>query len=74
MARQITPEIRAELEQTPEWWDRQYQALVKKHIPRDAASHAGHDIEEPIQFYSGGSASKPYCLDCRVTLDRPPDG
>lgn len=70
----IPAHIRAELDQTPAWWDRQYRALVAKHIPRDYASHDGHDIEEPIQFWGGGNASEPYCIDCGVTIERPPDG
>ena len=65
--------IRAELDQTPEWWDQQYRALVEKQIPRDADSHRGHDIEEPITFWSGDQIG-PRCLDCGVTIERPPDG
>lgn len=65
----VAPSIRSELDQDPAWWDREFRALEKKQIPRDAASHAGHDIEEPIQFWSGGCAAKPWCLDCGVGID-----
>lgn len=74
MAEPISASIRAELDQTPAWWDRQYRELVAKQIPRDSGSHDGHDIEEPVQFWSGGYAAAPYCLDCGVTIERPPDG
>ena len=40
----IPPSIRGELDQTPEWWNAQYKALVRKQIPRDLASHEGHNI------------------------------
>lgn len=66
--------VREELEESPAWWDRQYQALAKKQLPRDAAAHEGHDLEELIQFWGGGYAGKRYCHDCGVTIERPPDG
>lgn len=74
MSDPIPAHIRAELDQTPGWWEQQYQALLKARIPRDAASHEDHDIEEPIEFWSGGYAAPPYCVDCGVSIERPPDG
>ncbi len=65
--------IRAELDQSPEWWDRQFRALIQKQIRRDAASHEGHELEEPITFWSGHEIGA-RCLDCGVMTDRPPDG
>lgn len=65
----IPADVRAELDQTPEWWDRQYEALVKKQIPRDAAYHRDHEIEEPITFWGGGYAAGSYCIDCGVRID-----
>lgn len=70
----IPAHLRAELDQTPEWWDRQYDALVKKRIPRDFDYHRYHDLDEPITFYASGYEMKRYCLDCGVTIERPPDG
>lgn len=70
----IPASVRGELDCTPDWWDAQYDALVKKQIPRDAASHAGHDIErdEWTQVTAGGAivyrASRPWCSDCGVEL------
>ena len=74
MSDQIPPSIRAELDQTPAWWDRQYTALVKKQIPRDWDYHQRHDLDEPITFYASGYEMRRYCLDCGVSIERPPDG
>ncbi|WP_350351896.1 hypothetical protein ABS642_00855 [Microbacterium sp. A8/3-1] len=63
----IAPGIRAELDQTPEWWDRQYRALERKQIPRDAASHDGHRIEG-IRTYAS-TTTRRVCTDCQVELD-----
>lgn len=70
----IPAAVRPELDQTHEWWDRQYDALVKARIPRDAEYHREHDIEEPIQFWSGNYATKPWCIDCGIQFMRAPDG
>ncbi|GGH34128.1 hypothetical protein [Microbacterium album] len=59
--------IRAELDQTPEWWDRQYRELVRERIPRDAASHEGHDLDE-ISTYDGTTLRR-WCVDCGVSID-----
>lgn len=74
MAEPIPPAIRAELDQTPEWWDREYDRLVKKQIPRDAEYHREHDVEDGIQSWSGVYVTGPWCIDCGVTIERPPDG
>lgn len=63
---QIPRTIQAELEQTPEWWDHQYQHLIRKHIPRDEASHATHNLIES-STYAGITYRA--CSDCGVTLD-----
>lgn len=70
----IPAHIRDELDQTPAWWDREFNALVKKQIPRDWASHQGHELADPITFYASGYEIERYCLDCGVTVERPPDG
>lgn len=62
----IAPGIRAELDQTPEWWDSQYRALERKQILRDAASHDGHRIEE-IRTYASTTARR-VCTDCHVEI------
>ncbi len=70
----ISANVRAELDLTPAWWDRQYDALVRKQIPRDWASHRDHELDEPITFYANGNDMPRYCLTCRVMIERPPDG
>lgn len=74
MTAEIPASIRAELDQTPAWWDRQYDALVKKQIPRDWSYHQDHELEEPITFYQNEYITERYCLDCGVSIERPPDG
>lgn len=74
MSDPIPAAIRAELDQTPAWWDREYDRLVKKQIPRDAAYHAGHDQDEPITFWGGGYSAGRWCITCGVSIERPPDG
>ncbi len=64
---EIHPAIRGEIDQTPEWWDRQYQALIRKRIPRDAASHEGHDIAE-MRTYTNALIYRT-CVDCNVGID-----
>ena len=59
--------IRAELDQSPEWWDRQFRALVRKQIPRDAASHEGHSIAEAHAY--GGAVLIRTCVDCNVAIN-----
>lgn len=70
----IPAHIRAELDVTPEWWDQQYDALVKSRIPRAWAYHQDHDLDEPITFYAAGYEMQRRCLDCGVAIERPPDG
>ncbi len=67
MPDQIPASIRSELDMTPEWWDRQYRALIRKNIPRDHAFHADHNVHT-WQTY-GSSRVKAECIDCRVALD-----
>lgn len=70
----IPPAIRAELDQTHEWWGAQYKTLLKSLIPRDAAHHVDHDIEEPLTTWGGTELVKPYCGTCGVTIESSPDG
>ncbi|WP_292698088.1 hypothetical protein [Microbacterium sp. 69-10] len=58
----VTPVVRAELDQTPEWWDAQYRALERKLIPTDAASHEGHRIVEERRICVAEPTR--YCIDC----------
>jgi len=70
----IPPSIRAELDVTPAWWDEQFRALVRKQIPRDAASHAGHDVDrdEYMLRSSNGEmiyyATRSWCATCGVEI------
>lgn len=65
MPEPIEPGVRAELDQTPEWWDRQYRTLVRKHIPRDAASHEGHRIIDLSTYATARHA----CDECGIEID-----
>ena len=62
----IPPSIRGELDQTPEWWNAQYKALVRKQIPRDLASHEGHSIER-VRTYMN-ALMYVTCTDCGVSI------
>lgn len=63
----IHPAIRAELDCTPQWWDNQYQALIRKQIPRAAGYHEGHEIEEERTWAS--TTVRRYCIECGVPID-----
>lgn len=65
----LTGPMHDEVYQTPAWWDREFDALVKKHIPRDWTYHQDHDLEEPITFYASGYEMQRWCLDCGVSID-----
>lgn len=64
---EIHPAIRAEFDQTPEWWDQQYRALERKQIPRDPAYHEGHNLIEICTLTSG--IVRRECADCGVSID-----
>lgn len=64
---EIHPAIRAEFDQTPEWWDRQYRALERKQIPRDAAYHEGHNVVD-FRTYASAVVLRE-CADCGVSID-----
>ncbi|WP_067198901.1 hypothetical protein [Microbacterium sp. XT11] len=74
MPEPIAASIRAELDQTPEWWQQQYDALVRKQIPRTPEHHAGHDLAEPIRSWGGATLTRPWCTSCGVPIERAPDG
>jgi hypothetical protein len=60
----VQASVRAELNQTPAWWDAQYGALVRKCFPPkpfDPAEHEGHEIEELRTF--GGTVIA-FCAEC----------
>lgn len=64
---ELPESIRAELDVTPAWWDSQYQALIRKRIPRDYASHEDHDIAE-MRSYANVLIYRT-CVDCNVGID-----
>jgi len=72
MPEPIPAHIRAELDQTPAWWDREFDRLVKKQIPRGIEYHQDHDLDR-VENWSGRVLVE-WCLECGVTVDRPPDG
>jgi hypothetical protein len=59
--------IREELDQTPGWWDRQYQSLVRKQIPRSAAYHEDHEMIEERTW--ADAVILRYCAECGVDVD-----
>lgn len=64
---EIPASIRGELDVTPAWWDRQYQALIRKQIPRNAAWHDGHNVAEYRTYFS--TTVRGVCVDCGIELD-----
>ena len=62
----ISPELRAELDQTSAWWTREYDTLVRKCFPPkpfDPLEHEGHDLIE-IRAY-GSATVRTFCTQCR---------
>lgn len=61
----ISSEVRAELDQSPAWWDREYRALVRKTHPRKPFApedHEGHDL---VMFGTYGSTTvTTVCTQC----------
>ncbi|GAA5198646.1 hypothetical protein GCM10025773_12100 [Microbacterium jejuense] len=62
----IPTPVRQEMDRTPEWWDREYRALVRRVFPPkpfNHAEHEGHNIVEDITY--GGRVTHRACIDCR---------
>lgn len=75
----IPPEVRDELEQSFEWWDREYRRLFGEafeEVPFDPAQHRDCDTYEVLTFT--GTAVLTGCADCptayRPRLDKPAVG
>ena len=66
--------IRAELDQTPAWWQAQFDTLVRNLLPRHPAAPAGHDIDEPIRSWNGSVLAREWCTTCHVPIGWPLDG
>lgn len=64
---EIPASVRAELDVTPEWWDAQYRALERQHMPRDLASHDGHRRVESRTLTS--LTATVHCVDCWIRLE-----
>lgn len=62
----VSPALRAELDQTPAWWDREFARLSRKSLPRDTASHAGHSLEETFTY--GSTTVRRICTTCGIEL------
>jgi hypothetical protein len=57
--------VRQELDQSPEWWDREYRALMRQVFPPkpfDPAEHEGHCIVEDRTL--GGVVLFQACTEC----------
>lgn len=65
----IPPAIRAELDQTPEWWENQYASLLATTFapaPFDPAEHEGHAVVE-LNTYSDRTPNL-VCTQCPARL------
>lgn len=62
----VAPSGRSELDQSPAWWDREYRALERKQIPRDAASHEEHHLVEHRTYLS--ATVRRHCTDCGIEI------
>lgn len=71
MTEPIPASIKAELDQTPQWWQAEFDALVRKRIPRDYEYHAGHDLDEVnvMTYASQYVLNYYYCNDCGVSVN-----
>lgn len=61
----LPDEIRAELEQTPSWWLRQFHTLVAQtfdRAPFDAAAHEGHQLIDVTTYADREPQFE--CADC----------
>lgn len=61
----VPADIRAELDQTPAWWERVYVSLVRSNFPPkpfDPAEHVGHDIVE-VHTYASATVRR-FCTEC----------
>ncbi|WP_405467841.1 hypothetical protein [Microbacterium sp. Ld4] len=61
----VPASIRAELDQTPEWWEREYRTLLARtfeHAPFNETEHEGHDVVE-IRTYGKPHAER-VCTTC----------
>ncbi|MFF3029133.1 hypothetical protein [Microbacterium sp. NPDC057944] len=67
MPEPVSASVRAELDQTPAWWDRQFESLVRKQIPRFAAWHEDHIIGE--QRTHASTTVRRHCVDCGIEID-----
>lgn len=73
-AETIPHAVRAELDQTPEWWDAQYRTAISEAfmpVPFDPAEHDGHAL---VEFHRYGGTATVVCTECptRLTPRRPP--
>ncbi|SDG22286.1 hypothetical protein [Microbacterium sp. 77mftsu3.1] len=60
--------IRAELDQTPAWWEREYRSLVARtfeHAPFVEAEHVGH-LVATLQDFMGPTTT--ICTQCPARL------
>lgn len=68
MADHIPADIRAEIDQTPEWWDREWGELNRRCFPPkpfDPAEHEGHDLIEIVAY--GRRVVRVICTECGVS-------
>lgn len=65
----IPPAVRAELDQTPAWWEQQYTALIAATFtaaPFDPTEHDGHDVIERRTYTD--PAPTLVCTECPTRL------
>lgn len=64
----IPPEVRDELDQTPQWWNREYRKLLSEtyvNAPFAPEEHEGHDI---ITVDTYGGRRTQFCAQCPTVL------
>lgn len=66
----IAKAIRDEINQTPEWWDREFRRLTRETFrpkPFDITEHEGHEIAEESTFTNPHAFQ--YCLECSTEYE-----
>ena len=66
----IPDELRAELDQTPAWWDVQYRRLVGETFtpaPFNPDEHEGHELIE-VRTYAATEPLVVHCTACPTVL------
>ncbi len=61
----IPPEVRDELDQTPQWWEREYRKLLSETYVNAPEEHEGHEV---IRMDTYGGRRREVCTQCPDVL------